>query len=417
MATYSNRYPVANPRDYPRVRPYDPSRRRPRNPRGPVWRPRPKVRPKTPLFPVRPRPFTPFGRRPPIPFSVPRGPVISIAGLGGRLFPIIGWALLAYDLWQLWQWYNQKTGMPLGDSGWIQCCADPSIFPIDSYAIGSLSALNSNPLACTATLCGLGGQLFNGNPADGIPGLTKTGSGRYNKQYLYLGKRNGAGTRQTHAEGYIRVVASPAYITPQTPASWPDWVPETIVPTGIPIPDPIADPDYVPFIPWFDPFLNPPLGPEPFPENPPVYRPPTQPYRPDMGDKGNELPTPDFKPDPRPNGETWPHRPPKGEKERKIKGGYNRIRQFLGQLLSGISEVNDVIEALWDALPESAQTEGANLREKFNDLYQNVDDIDMAEAVQNLVENQVEDKYLAQGFQALNEAYENLGIELGGLRD
>lgn len=361
--------------------------------------------------------MVPFGRRPPLPFSVPRGPVFPLVGLGGRLIPLVGWALLAYDLYQLWQWFQQRSSMPLSDSGWIQCCDSGSSAQINSYAIGSLSVNLTNPFACTATLCGTAGQLYSGDPADGIPGFTKTGSGSYQKQYLYLGVRNGANTRQTHLKGYMRIVARPDRQTPDVPGAWPEWVPETVVPTGIPIPDPIGDPYYQPFIPWLDPFLNPPLGPAPYPEGPPVYRPPTQPYRPEMGDSGNDVPQGEFNPTPRPNGDAWPHRPPKGEKERKIKGGYNRIRAFLGGLLSNMSEVNDVIEALWDALPDSAQTEDANLRQKFNDLYQNADDIDMSEAVQNLVENQVEDKYLAQGFQALNEAYENLGIELGGLRD
>lgn len=69
--------------------------------------------------PARPMP-TPNARTPLLPVAVPPG-----AGLGlkmaGRLVPLLGLALLAYDLYQLYKWY-QGRGVNIDYSKFIQSC-------------------------------------------------------------------------------------------------------------------------------------------------------------------------------------------------------------------------------------------------------------------------------------------------------
>ena len=103
-----------------------------------------------------------------------------------------------------------------------------------------------------------------------------------------------------------------------------------------------------------------------------------------------------------------PRRPPKGTKERKIKG--NGLLRLFGKGLSTYSEVGDFIESLWDALPERYQTEDAHLGEKMMDLYENINELDIAKAVENLIKNEIEDRIVGK---LIGKTTDTFGNNLG----
>jgi len=89
-----------------------------------------------------------------------------------------------------------------------------------------------------------------------------------------------------------------------------------------------------------------------------------------------------------------PKTPEKGEKERKVIAQINR-RSGLGLALNLLTEGKDVIDAFWDALPQRYQTRvGGRVTTptvKLQDLYRHWNEVNMDVALQNLVENQIED--------------------------
>ena len=85
------------------------------------------------------------------------------------------------------------------------------------------------------------------------------------------------------------------------------------------------------------------------------------------------------------------------------------LRAF-GKGLSTYSEVGDFIESLWDALPERYQTEDAHIGEKMMDLYENINEIDMAKAVENLIKNEIDDRIVGK---LIGKATDTFGNNLG----
>lgn len=82
-------------------------------------------------------------------------------------------------------------------------------------------------------------------------------------------------------------------------------------------------------------------------------------------------------------------RPRRGEKEVKTK-----LEKALYALLKAalaLTEYADFIEALHDALPKHRRTKGADINQKQRDLYFGIKDIDIAQAIANVIENEFED--------------------------
>lgn len=101
----------------------------------------------------------------------------------------------------------------------------------------------------------------------------------------------------------------------------------------------------------------------------------------------------------------FPRRPRKGEKERKIRG--TNMVQALGRGLSAYSEVGDFIDSLWDALPAYYRTSrygefryrgkrAIPVGVKAMDLYENIEHIDITQALKNLVLNEIEDQIVGR---------------------
>lgn len=173
-----------------------------------------------------------------------------------------------------------------------------------------------------------------------------------------------------------------------------------IAPGYVPIPEPWVQPDIPtrPFDPTPEPRpprVRPRRRPDPNPETPPVGRPAEEPL-------------------PRVN--PRPSRPPRGTRERKVATD-RRTRRLLGWLLSGYSEVSDLIDALYDALHEDYQDpRDVTPYDKFQTLWEHIDKVNMSEAMTNIVRDQIEDPKMAEAFERAQELFESYGIELPDLR-
>lgn len=321
-----------------------------------------------------------------------------------RFLGPLGWLLTAYELYE---WYMQR-GDTLDMGGFIKCCGSAT-GDLNAYRLGPIAVQYSAPLSCSAIdLCGTGGQVPTGSWPANIPPLVKSGTSRYQGQYLYLGYLNEAGTRMTFVEGYKRVVASPKYVTPPTPQFWPE-----ISPGDVPMPLPLSPPGGVP--PWVEP-MRPPLAPMPWPSAPPVRVPPIlrPPERPEGSQSGNSdpraVPSPPLAVNPSPAGP--------GVRERKVRAAHSAARRFLGWLTSAASEAGDLLDALYDALPEQYQVdeERPNYQEKLEALYNGWEHVNMEEAFENIWQNEVEDRYLGKFFEGVQDGMALSGVDFGGLK-
>lgn len=279
----------------------------------------------------------------------------------------------------------------------------------NAYKLGSIAVSTKDPLSCSGIrLCGTGGQVPTGSWPAELPPFVKTGTSRYQGQYLYLGYLNESGARMTFVEGYKRVIASPAYATPDIPVEWPE-----ISPGDVPLVLPDNPPIIVP--PWVEP-MRPPGAPAPWPEAPPVRRPPElqPPVRPEGSQSGNT--------DPRGVPSTPPAVNPSpagpGVRERKVRAAHSAARRFLGWLTSAASEAGDLLDALYDALPEEYQVdeEKPNYQEKLEALYNGWEHVNMEEAFENIWQNEVEDRYLGKFFQGVQDGMAWSGVDFGGLK-
>lgn len=130
--------------------------------------------------------------------------------------------------------------------------------------------------------------------------------------------------------------------------------------------------------------------------------------------KPEEEPDPDDDPNKQPRPEPLPSRPGKGEKEIK-RGGTKGLRAALGWALSTYSEAGDLVDALHDALPDHLQVKGP-LHKKVEALWKNANEIDMQEAVQNIIQEAQEDRVWGKQFDKMQKEFEKYGVELPDLR-
>lgn len=370
---------------------------RPDYPKGPYAYPKPNY-PRNPpkLFPGnqnRPPYYRPGWPNKLPPRAVRPIPIGSPPIVGGsrflrfmlpRVLPWIGWALLAYDLYELYRlWKENKS--PMG--GYISCKQSVPRWQQWSFEAGP---------ACYAYVP-VGP---NGNWGPGSPWLN----------------------RFEQTENQFRYDTIEAFYFPENPGfTIPAW-------TGYqPLAPWLPDIDLRPiFPPWIEP-LTPPL----LPSWPPVPKPVRVPWpfgepirpnpepQPPGEPKGYHRPTPDVKyyPDPRPNGDDWPTRPPPNVKERKVKFRSNSVaRKFLGALISGASEVGDLIDSLYEALPNKLQDAEATIKEKLATIYEHANDIDVAKAMENFIRNHLEDRIIGKWLAEAQEGMEEYGLELGSLR-
>lgn len=178
---------------------------------------------------------------------------------------------------------------------------------------------------------------------------------------------------------------SPTEVPVRTPITWPVGMPVPVVQVGPPA-DTLAPPEFV----W-----DVSTAPSPDAKAEPV--PPTR------------------TPRPYPRGGPNPGRPKKGTKHRKL-----NVRSAAGAVWVGINAVTelwDFVGAMYGALPEDLQKPRATPGEQADAVYAHFDQIDWAEAVENFLNNAIEDAFyggvVGKGGKAANQA---AGAATGGGR-
>lgn len=81
-------------------------------------------------------------------------------------------------------------------------------------------------------------------------------------------------------------------------------------------------------------------------------------------------------------------------------------------ILHGMSEVPDYIEAVYRALPQRRQT-ARGVRGQLRQLYSHYREIDMNEAIRNLMWNEIEDRFVGTKFGDVKDAATKQGVTLG----
>lgn len=378
----SNRYPSPNPVRPGGSRPLT----YPRRPLPPFRPTRPFSPPvaKPGKFPGMPRPYGPFGRRIPVPGVIP--PVASRVlypwlRVFARLNPWLFAALTLYELWQLYQQWEQPTDA--NDCGRSPTPGFPQYVRYTQYGF------------CWADVWGLD------------PTISQTNWSPTHRYLTQFQPRIYPTNWRCESLWWKEVSAPEPH--PELPEE------------GLPLPEiiPVLPPlPMVPQIPWL-PITVPPLAPTP----PPIHRPPFVPQLPNpeiVGPpSGNYEPGRTrryrVKPRPRPAPQLRPKPPGRGTKERKL-SGTSQQRAFLGWLLSGYSEANDLLDALHDALPKPFQGRD-HPASKWEALYNHWDKVDMLEAIENIVKNQVTDPKFGKEFKGLQDRLSESGFDFPSLRD
>ena len=155
----------------------------------------------------------------------------------------------------------------------------------------------------------------------------------------------------------------------------------------------------------------------------PINRPVTPPTRsptPSLPPRGDPIPgiperstgtygTTSTSPNPsRPVPRTRPRPPQQGEKEKK-----GAIRKGMAQLLElayAATEVSDLIDAVYQALPKRLQKKGLTPQGKAVVLYRNADQIDLNQAVLNIVKNHFTDAVIGRANALADEGWKSTGV-------
>lgn len=208
------------------------------------------------------------------------------------------------------------------------------------------------------------------------------------------------------------------------PAGFPgvDWWPGWVIP---PVIDPIPK--------WLIPTpYHPPYWTEPPPVPPPVWRRVPDPRR--RRSEDVDLPPEDINnPDPRgepkgrvefdPRGrekdEPKPWKRPKPRvRERKVRFRSDAVaRRILGLILSGYSEFNDFIDALYKGVPKHLRTKNADTAQKIADMYNAGDEYNFVLGLTELWNNHHEDRIIGRGMAEASKILDDYGIELPFLKD
>lgn len=199
------------------------------------------------------------------------------------------------------------------------------------------------------------------------------------------------------------------------PASYPDYY----VPVGRPWFIPVGQPQPVP-----DPWALPIGRPAPSPVAPPYraipYRPWPDPYAP--AERTIRGPAP-VRRSPPPSFEIWPspgkarprHRrePPEPPvQERKFIATLDGAT-VLGRSISWLTEGLDFLDSLYDALPDHLRKRDATPQEKARALRDHFKEIDIPKALENLLKNELEDRFYGLLSRGMARAARRMGRPVG----
>lgn len=379
------RAPGKRPRD-PRVIPPRPAPKKPA-PRVPLFEPSPKRMPKP--FGIKPAhipasPLAPFRRAP-----------LQIARrILPRLLPGLGWALLASDLYDLWQWWRDQV---------------PGDDPLRQQTCNEVEEPHRRKVYDWRRFPGC----FTFQPVthpgyDVIPARTSNLN-----RWLFQWQQGGTGVPSSTRFNTLRC-----------------WDYGNIPVGSVPNPFPVDRP--VPMVPM--PEDNPypyPFAPEPFPFHPPLVRPRPLPepppiIRPLPGVGGPVIPSRDLSPD-GPVAAPGRHevRPPDGtereKKKRMSPGASFKIYKFLNKYGGSYMELDDAVAAVYKGLPwklrrwrgrdgvwrDRDHTSASRLKR----LYSSLGQLDVEKAMIELVKDQVSDYAFGKAGNVLKNRTRELGDE------
>lgn len=289
-----------------------------------------------------------------------------------RAIPLLGWGYTLYELLEMC-WELQQVRAP-GREGWVRFdeCVGPTF-------------LNYTNMSRIGYTCGQAGQ----DAPQTLPILPEHTSGY---EWWRFVRTNGTTIKFTsrYRWGFpVQWQYVPKYPFPAIP-----WVPAVDLPGVVPLPN----------------------SPQPIPMPPPIRGPNSRPRSRDRDDPNN--PPVKYPESPPVSGgtPTRPRPPGPGEKERKV-AARDKVRQLLGWALSAYSEAGDLIDALYDALPDKLQSKlDRTPADKFSTLYRHWQDVDIAEAMMNIVENMIEDRHFGKFIGESQDLLEELGLDWASLR-
>jgi len=371
-----NRSPAVSPDRHRRI-----PGNRPRDPRVQPWRPSPQPpAPKGPLFPGTPKkPNVPFARPPHIPRSplapMRLAPLRAARAIVPRLLPGLGWALLAWDLYDLWRWWAQQ-GQQSNHTSSGGCGQDPTNGRPSAFGWREGSG-------CYSQIP----HPFNEGPYDTIP--------PYSRFYPFL--------------FYSAMLYGPPIYNEWKDIKW--WY----YPNGWNGVNPLEDPapqitPLPPGMPEDNPYPYP-FAPQPFPFTPPLVRPNPQPQPPPLivpFPTGGPPSVPSI--DITPGGQIAPGRheirpPEENEREKKKRMRPDtsfKIYKFLEKYGGSYMEIDDAVAAIYKGLPWKLRRwrgrDGVwrdrdhTSTRRLERLYSSLGQLDVEKAMIELVKDQLSDK-------------------------
>lgn len=336
------------------------------------------------------------GRLPKAPAGIPPRLYRRLAGrMLVRGLPLIGWAWTAWELYNLWKDFNggKWIAPPVGwtkNADYTNNLEKSGVYGAPDTEWAGLRTWNYS---------GYTGGTLRRDPAQ-VPGADAfpNASPHYWWEKVTGGKPANAPYAAVKSR-WVRQNNAPLYLPPR-PVFIP-WVHPIDIP-GVPLlplapmPVPVPKPVRMPGV-FFPPDIH---NPDPAGNREPGLK-----YRRKPGTKT------ETKTDDRPQ---QVRRPRRKEKERKVTGNKKHLA-FMGWILSQYSEVGDLVDALHSALPENLQVQGS-MKEKLKALYQHWAEVDMTQAMQNIIEDMVTDPKFAGVFEEMQERQEEFGLDLGGLK-
>lgn len=303
-------------------------------------------------------------------------------------------ARLAYKLLQyMWPnewdyWVPAKPGEWVAEPGYLDFYECPNPALEGSFVTRGTMLTTSTQVIPEFLKC-LQSQSANPGPADGNlifvgryyePG----GNPRQDYKRIWLYPRNFTDPRPEWPDPYLQPERAPIYLPLPLPTftPFPEELPiQQPAPFPLPVPYPLVP--HVPDSPW-------PQGRQTQQPSAPVpgrFVPRQDPYA---------GPSVEFGPDYNRPGppHTWTPAPP-GTKERKHPYSpiNDALKSVIDDVLGPITEFNDIVDAIYKALPKGL-CPAKTIQAKADCIYRHANEIDLNEAIQNIILNHFEDKVI-----------------------
>lgn len=380
-----------------------------------------------PDAPLAPPPYTnPGWRQPPKSANDNFRRLSRVVRGVGRLLPILRAVDIAIEAYE-WANYLQPSRWHFPHPWYLHIdCKPPSMYEYDDWARLQVNSC----LTSQAT-----GDRIGRTPADVMVEDPDTVFMTWFRKYQQVNPPHA--WRSAVRQNWRRPAISPA-----NPRRYPWWGPGTY-----PLPEAPHE------VPWSPPALEPevpPMRPEPHPQPIPYpdipYRPaPELPHAPDRGYApgrpqhgrprpgpstgglpvidGRPSPAPQPSPNPPvdyiPDAPAFPRVPPGPRtKERKIMSshpGYSSLLKW-ARRYETLKDARDVIRAVHDALPKSAQTKSRRLQDLLMAIYRGAAQLDTSKAIQGVMRELAEDRAGGQLDKLRSAAAKRLGVSKQQIR-